>query len=390
MAPQRLPRTELPTDRLRLRAFTAADAEQVLIACTDPVTLRWLALPRPFTLELAREYCTAYSPRLYETGGACWAASCARTGRLAGSFDLKPRTPDVFEIGYWVAPWARGQGLATEAVRAITGWALRQQGARRIQLQAAVGNVASQLVAERAGFTPEGVLRDGLTRADGVTDAVVYGLTRADLDRADGPHPRFAPATVVSQRLELRPPRENDRAGLIELFNHPGSLRWLTTPRPYTAAEAERWITRSTPASRAMGTGIHWVIQSRSTDDAEATAGPDGFVGTVGLIRPVWEYGQVEVGYALHPAARGAGHATEAVRAATAWALAHPLLERVELVAAVENTASRRVAERAGYTLEGVKRLAGRTADGTRLDCALYAAVSTDPVAGAGSGPDSA
>ena len=64
------------------------------------------------------------------------------------------------EIGYWVAAEARGRGVATAATRAAARWAF---GAvpelARIQLRADVENVASNRVAEKAGFTREGVLR---------------------------------------------------------------------------------------------------------------------------------------------------------------------------------------------------------------------------------------
>ena len=86
------------------------------------------------------------------------------------------------EISYWVTPWGRGEGLAVEAVQAIGRWLLWEQGFERLALRAAPGNVASQRVAEKAGFTREGVARSAGFTNDGRVDLVVFSLIRADLD----------------------------------------------------------------------------------------------------------------------------------------------------------------------------------------------------------------
>ncbi|MFI5532483.1 GNAT family N-acetyltransferase [Kitasatospora sp. NPDC051853] len=63
-------------------------------------------------------------------------------------------------IGYWLDPAARGRGLATRAVQAVTRWSFESVGARRIELAHATGNSASCGVALRAGYPLEGTLRD--------------------------------------------------------------------------------------------------------------------------------------------------------------------------------------------------------------------------------------
>ena len=63
------------------------------------------------------------------------------------------------EIGYWLAPAARGRGVATRAVRILGDWAFASLPVDRIGITAEPGNRASCAVAERAGFTYEGVLR---------------------------------------------------------------------------------------------------------------------------------------------------------------------------------------------------------------------------------------
>lgn len=182
------PAATLETPRLLLRSHRAEDAPDVALACRDELTQRWLPLPNPYTDADALAWCTEMAPRFRISGeGIEWAAIRRADDRLIGSFGLK-RTDwrgRSTEIGYWVAPWARGEGLAVEAVQAIARWLLIEQGFERMVLRAAIGNVSSQRVAEKAGFTREGMARNAGFTNDGRVDLVVFSLTRSDLDRAD-------------------------------------------------------------------------------------------------------------------------------------------------------------------------------------------------------------
>jgi RimJ/RimL family protein N-acetyltransferase len=63
------------------------------------------------------------------------------------------------ELGYLVAPAARGRGVATKALRLLTEWGFGERGLLRLELMISVQNEASKAVAERAGYVKEGVLR---------------------------------------------------------------------------------------------------------------------------------------------------------------------------------------------------------------------------------------
>ena len=79
------------------------------------------------------------------------------------------------EIGYWIAPWARREGYAAEAARALADWAIGH-GAERVHLFTDVDNAPSRAVARRAGFVEEGVVRGCLEYRDGRrADAVLFG-----------------------------------------------------------------------------------------------------------------------------------------------------------------------------------------------------------------------
>ena len=179
------PEATLETERLRLRPYLPEDAPDVALACRDELTQRWLPLPNPYTDADALAWCTEISPGFRASGeGIEWAAVRRTDDRLVGSFGLK-RTDwrgRSSEIGYWVAPWARGEGVAVEALQAIARWLLLEQGFERMVLRAATGNTASQRVAEKAGFTREGVARNAGFTNDGRVDLVVFSLIPADLE----------------------------------------------------------------------------------------------------------------------------------------------------------------------------------------------------------------
>src|SRR4051794_27810742 len=84
-------------------------------------------------------------------------------------------------IGYWLAPHARGRGVATHAVRLISAWALSDLRLARLELTCGPDNRASQRVAERCGFTREGVLRSHIPFKGGRRDTVVFSLLPGEL-----------------------------------------------------------------------------------------------------------------------------------------------------------------------------------------------------------------
>lgn len=178
------PETTLTAGDLTLRPFRGADADDVTMACQDAETQRWLPLPQPYTRASAEWFIGTFGPSQRESGaGIVFAIVSA--GRLAGAIDLKHVNWEikVAEVGYWVAPWARGRGVASHATRALAQWAMTEHGFERVELFAATGNVASQGVAQKAGFVREGVARNAGYVHDGRVDMVLFSLIPDDLQR---------------------------------------------------------------------------------------------------------------------------------------------------------------------------------------------------------------
>ena len=170
--------------------------------------------------------------------------------------------------------------------------------------------------------------------------------------------------TVRTERLVLRPMREDDVDAIVRAFEDPENQRWLTAPpSPYTRADAVEFVTTVAPAGRAAGTDLMCAIEA------------DGaFVGACGLHSLTIGRLGPEIGYWIASWARRNGYAAEAARGLADWALAHGA-PRAHLFTDVENEPSQAVARRAGFAEEGVVRGCLEYRDGRRADAVLFGRV---------------
>jgi RimJ/RimL family protein N-acetyltransferase len=145
-----------------LRPWRKDDAPAIVAAIDgDPEITQWLdQIPQPYQPADARWYLDQCGRQWADGTGATFAVLEASTETLAGSLGARiDPVHTVAEVGYWVAREARGRGVATRALRLVCRWLVDEVGVARLQLQADVANEGSQRVAEKAGFTREGVLR---------------------------------------------------------------------------------------------------------------------------------------------------------------------------------------------------------------------------------------
>ncbi|MFI9643879.1 GNAT family N-acetyltransferase [Micromonospora sp. NPDC051925] len=368
---------EIIEDGLLLRPWLASDADDVHRACQDPDIQRWTTVPRPYRSEHAHGFVTGIAPRSWADGtGAPFAVCDAATGDLLGSCGLVSidRALGSGEIGYWTAPWARGRGVTVRAVRAVARWAFDALALRRLVWQAEVGNHASRLVALRAGFQVSGELRLARPAGGGRAEGWVGSLLPGEVPAVGTPGPagtgtldarraavfgRPQPvlfATAGDTELRLRPLEERDLDEVVTTCRDQQTVRWTSVPHPYQRTDAEDYLTFAELA---------W---ARGSAAAFALAGPDdAYAGTVDLRVSPTDPLLADVGFMTAPHARGRGWMPAALGALGAWGVTGLGLARIEWKAHVGNTASRRVAEKAGFTVEGTLR-GGLSHRGTRID----------------------
>jgi RimJ/RimL family protein N-acetyltransferase len=175
-APIALPDPPSSDGTVMLRPWTETDLPELVRCFEDPTISRWLPMiPYPYTDADALEWFSTLSPRLAEGTGAGFAIVDA-SGGLLGGCALRPDDDRRAEVGYWVRKDRRGEGIATRALRLLSGWAFDDLGFARVQLHTDVENVASQPVAEKAGYVREGVLRAWLEIRGKPRDHVLYSV----------------------------------------------------------------------------------------------------------------------------------------------------------------------------------------------------------------------
>ena len=165
----------LEDDEVALRPPTEEDVPAITAACQDPEIPRWTRVPSPYTEDDATAFVGAAA------GHPVYAIVDVRTGELLGTIGARPYDEGVVDIGYWVKAEARGRGVASRALGLLASWAIEELGAARVQLITEPANVASQRVAEKAGFKREGVLRSLVEIKGTRRDCVMYSLLPDDL-----------------------------------------------------------------------------------------------------------------------------------------------------------------------------------------------------------------
>jgi RimJ/RimL family protein N-acetyltransferase len=173
---------ELHGDGIALRQWRMEDAPAIEAACQDPEISRWIPwIPSPYS----RADAEAYLEQCLEGGEGRhpFAIVDPEKDDLLGSIDMSVNSQGYRgHVGYWVAASARGHGVCTRALRLLSRWALEELRLQRVELITDPDNVASQRVAEKAGFRREGTLRSHLRHPDGrIRDSVMFSLLPGEL-----------------------------------------------------------------------------------------------------------------------------------------------------------------------------------------------------------------
>lgn len=359
-------------DRVTLRAHREEDVPGVHQQCTDPLTQDWTTVPVPYTRDDAKRFVREVMPSGWQTDRECGFAVDVG-GRYAGTVLLRNEGEGRGEIAYASHPWVRGRGVLERALRLLLAWGFDERGLQMVIWWANRGNWASRKLAWRLGFTMEGTVRSWLPQRGQLYDAWVGTLLATDERK---PRHRWLDVPVIdSPRLpiRLRAPRESDVPRVLEGCRDEQTAHWLGgIPQPYTAELAARFVTPCLEGM-AAGTDLHLVVADRDDDRLLGLL-------SVGDIDPLHE--SAEIGYWTHPAERGRGVMTEAVRLAARHALL-PVdvgglgLVRVLAHAALGNRASRAVLTGAGLAEAGLERMSTRTRDGLE-DAARHELLAVD------------
>jgi RimJ/RimL family protein N-acetyltransferase len=148
---------QLEIDGGVLRPWEFTDAQILVQGWLDPDVAAWNSVPSAPTLATATSWIAGVQDRAAITQSIDWVIESYATHGVVGEVGLSGFS-DAHRgalIGYWLLPEGRGQGLATAAVTAVTGWAHQALSLATIVARCNTSNTASQQVAARAGYRHE-------------------------------------------------------------------------------------------------------------------------------------------------------------------------------------------------------------------------------------------
>jgi RimJ/RimL family protein N-acetyltransferase len=148
----------------------------------DPELLRFTRIPEPVPADLAETWFARYERGRADGTRMNFAILEGPDSRFAG-FGVAPvidTEASTAELGYAVAGWARGRGVATAALRELTTWAFTELGMVRLELLIDVDNPGSQRVAENCGYLLEGVMRSAYVKPGRRADTQIWSRLVTD------------------------------------------------------------------------------------------------------------------------------------------------------------------------------------------------------------------
>jgi RimJ/RimL family protein N-acetyltransferase len=178
---------ELSDGVIRLRPFREEDIDLVYNAVRESIAelAAWMAwCSEGYSRADAATHVRSRTDAWKNDSEYSFAVFDVATNEFLGSLGLNymRREYQMVNLGYWIRTSHTKRGTATRATRLGARFALENLGLRRVEIIAAVGNLPSQRVAEKAGAQREGVLRKRLIVNGVQTDAVMYSLVAEDFE----------------------------------------------------------------------------------------------------------------------------------------------------------------------------------------------------------------
>jgi len=410
----RLP-ASIETERLILRPWTEEDIP-ALYEAVDASRERigaWLPWVAYYTDRSAAVTFLAQARQGWRSGASLPMAVTERgSGRILGGVGFHGTIAGapidwergLFETGYWLREGEEGKGYMREAVRAEIRLVFEHFGGRKLVIRCDARNAHSRRVAESLGFRLEVHARNQMrTAAGGLRDTLSFSLLADEATALidawptepfavswsdqevpptpDGqddqePVPDAAatfprPCAIVTGRLRLRPPTLDDAAALLALFDRSrGSLtRTFPTFRRVTTIDHARTLCAEAVANADARREFPLLAFTRDTGE---------LIGGGEIHEVKWDVPAAEIDWWLDDGQTGRGYATEIGAAQLRFLMEAWSANRVEVWCEAANLPSRRVAERIGFTHEGIIRQEYPGANAPFADYAIASVIPAD------------
>ncbi len=169
-----------------LEPYRIGDVERLYQAARESITEMspWMSwCHADYSIEESRAWVESRAEAWEKGTEYDFAITDAKDGSFLGGCGLShiAQANQIANLGYWVRTSRTKRGVASAAVRLLAQFGLGKLKLNRIEIMAAVGNKASQRVAEKVGATREGILRNRIVVHDRVYDVVMFSVIPKDL-----------------------------------------------------------------------------------------------------------------------------------------------------------------------------------------------------------------
>ncbi|MEQ2528394.1 GNAT family protein [Bacillaceae bacterium CLA-AA-H227] len=174
----------LETKRLILRKVTKEDAEDMLKYLSDEVVMKYYGLEPFKTIDDAMDEISWYLSLFENKTGNRWGITLKGKGAMIGScgFHNKVSQHSRTEIGFELSREYWGEGIASEAIKAILQYGFEHMELNRIEALIEPPNLPSQKLVEKQGFVREGLLRQYEYTSGKFDDLYMYSMLKRDFE----------------------------------------------------------------------------------------------------------------------------------------------------------------------------------------------------------------
>jgi RimJ/RimL family protein N-acetyltransferase len=162
---------------ITLRPLKEKDIDPIFQACQDPTITAFTRVPYPYERSMAEEFVRESDTAYRNHHSISFAIEVE--GKFVGTIGLHSLSigDHTSEVGYWMDPDFRAKGICTQALKALSDFAIQVMGFRRLEAYANFDNVASQRVMERAGYQRDALLKNAATNRLGEQfDMALYSM----------------------------------------------------------------------------------------------------------------------------------------------------------------------------------------------------------------------
>jgi len=179
------PFKNLETERLLLRRLAATDANEIMELRGNPETMKFVPRPLVTTIEEALEHFKQIDDKIENNIGINWAITLKGNPKIIGIIGHYKIQPENYrcEMGYMILPQYHGQGIVTEAIKALLIYGFDDLQMHSIEAVIDPGNTASERVLQKNGFVKEAHFIENEYYYGKFYDSVVYSLLKRNFKR---------------------------------------------------------------------------------------------------------------------------------------------------------------------------------------------------------------